>query len=39
LLKNNERDAELSSDLGGMFDSIEHNGLSETVSGIASRLK
>lgn len=39
LLKNNERSAELSSNLSDMSESIEHNDLSETVSGIASRLK
>ncbi|MEP3655458.1 MAG: DUF305 domain-containing protein [Litorimonas sp.] len=39
LLKNNQRDAELSGELNDMFESIDHNGLSETVSGIASRLK
>ena len=39
LLKNNESDAELASNLSAMSGNIEHKGLSETVSAIAARLQ
>jgi len=39
LLKNGERDAELSNKLSAMSGSITHKGLAATLSGIASRLR
>ncbi|MEP3891908.1 MAG: DUF305 domain-containing protein [Hellea sp.] len=39
LLKENRRDAELSKDLSVLSKTIEHKGLSETVSDIAARLQ